>query len=128
MFVVEVWTLVLPSALRMSAGRPDDASVIAAIDAHVRAAYSRSWPSPADPGPDAALAVGALTVTSSAASAAALPTQDRMAAQYPSARKPDPRAVRPPTPGFRRQVVHAAPGRRVACGFRNASDERTARH
>ena len=35
MFVVDVCTLVLPSALRMSAGSPDCASVIATNDAHV---------------------------------------------------------------------------------------------
>ena len=39
MFVVDVWTLVVPSALRMSAGRPDCSSVIAANDAHVVSAY-----------------------------------------------------------------------------------------
>src|SRR5829696_5846710 len=39
MFVVEVWTLVVPSLLRMSAGSPDRGSVIAAKDAHVRSAY-----------------------------------------------------------------------------------------
>ena len=35
MFVVEVWTLVLPSALSASAGSPLRASVIATNDAHV---------------------------------------------------------------------------------------------
>jgi hypothetical protein len=35
MFVVEVWTLVVPSLFRMSAGRPDELSVIAASDAQV---------------------------------------------------------------------------------------------
>ena len=35
MFVVEVWTLVLPSLFRMSAGRPEERSVIATNDAHV---------------------------------------------------------------------------------------------
>jgi hypothetical protein len=42
MLVVEVWTLRVPSAFRMSAGRPDLASVIASNDAHVALAYSRS--------------------------------------------------------------------------------------
>jgi hypothetical protein len=32
MFVVEVWTLLLPSLLRMSAWSPDDGSVIATND------------------------------------------------------------------------------------------------
>ena len=40
MLVVEVWTLRVPSALRMSAGSPDRSSVIASNDAHVFAAYS----------------------------------------------------------------------------------------
>ena len=35
MFVVEVWTLVVPSALSTSAGSPLFASVIATKDAHV---------------------------------------------------------------------------------------------
>jgi hypothetical protein len=38
MFVVEVCTLVVPSAFRLSAGSPERASVIAAIDAHVSCA------------------------------------------------------------------------------------------
>ena len=38
MFVVEVCTLVEPSALRTSAGSPESGSVIAAIDAQVSAA------------------------------------------------------------------------------------------
>ena len=38
MFVVEVWTLVLPSALSASAGRPLCASVMATNDAHVSSA------------------------------------------------------------------------------------------
>jgi hypothetical protein len=38
MLVVEVWTLVLPSLFRTSAGRPDEWSVIATNDAHVRSA------------------------------------------------------------------------------------------
>ena len=38
MFVVEVWTLVLPSALSASAGSPLCASVIATNDAHVSSA------------------------------------------------------------------------------------------
>jgi hypothetical protein len=36
MLVVEVWTLVLPSLFSTSAGRPDERSVIATKDAHVR--------------------------------------------------------------------------------------------
>ena len=46
MFVVEVCTLRVPSALRMSDGSPDRSSVIASNDAHVFAAYSLSWRSP----------------------------------------------------------------------------------
>src|ERR1700755_3088908 len=42
MLVVDVCTLVVPSALRMSAGNPEAGSVIAAIDAHVVWAYRRS--------------------------------------------------------------------------------------
>ena len=38
MLVVDVWTLWLPSLSRMSAGRPDDGSVIASNDAQVRSA------------------------------------------------------------------------------------------
>jgi hypothetical protein len=38
MFVVEVWTLRLPSLPRMSAGRPEERSVIATKDAQVRLA------------------------------------------------------------------------------------------
>ena len=38
MFVVEVWTLAVPSALSVSAGRPLCASVIATNDAHVASA------------------------------------------------------------------------------------------
>ena len=39
MFVVDVCTLVVPSALSTSAGRPEFSSVIAANDAHVVSAY-----------------------------------------------------------------------------------------
>src|SRR4051812_20855100 len=39
MLVVEVWTLRDPSALRLSAGRPDCSSVIATNEAHVSLAY-----------------------------------------------------------------------------------------
>jgi hypothetical protein len=35
MLVVDVWTLVLPSLFRMSAGRPDERSVIATNDLRV---------------------------------------------------------------------------------------------
>ena len=35
MFVVDVWTLRVPSAARLSAGSPDDGSVIATNDAQV---------------------------------------------------------------------------------------------
>src|SRR3954469_2558623 len=42
MFVVDVWTLVVPSLFRMSAGRPERRSVIATNEAHVWAAYCRS--------------------------------------------------------------------------------------
>src|SRR4051794_3754275 len=42
MFVVEVWTLGVPSAWRLSAGRPLSGSVIATSDAQVSAAYPRS--------------------------------------------------------------------------------------
>jgi hypothetical protein len=45
MFVVEVWTLRLPSLSRMSAGSPESGSVIAASEAQVRSAYSCSLPS-----------------------------------------------------------------------------------
>src|SRR5262245_9728641 len=38
MFVVEVWTLVLPSALRTSAGSPERVSTMAVKDLHVRCA------------------------------------------------------------------------------------------
>jgi hypothetical protein len=38
MFVVEVWTLVVPSASRLSAGNPESGSVMAANDAHVSCA------------------------------------------------------------------------------------------
>src|SRR4051794_2872284 len=83
MLVVDVCTLVLPSALRMSAGSPESGSVMAAIDAHVRSAYARSG-APSRPPVVAACAVDAPTVTSSATSAATLPTLDRMRAAYPS--------------------------------------------
>ena len=46
MFVVDVCTLVVPSALRMSAGSPERSSVIATNDAHVPFAYVRSSPPP----------------------------------------------------------------------------------
>src|SRR4051794_26130017 len=42
MLVVDVWMLVDPSRLRVSAGSPDRRSVIATNDAHVRLAYWRS--------------------------------------------------------------------------------------
>src|SRR3954452_14157163 len=42
MFVVDVCTLVVPSPFRVSAGSPDERSVMAANDAHVRSAYWRS--------------------------------------------------------------------------------------
>src|SRR3954454_12606235 len=42
MLVVDVWTLGVPSASRLSAGRPLSGSVIATSDAHVCAAYPRS--------------------------------------------------------------------------------------
>ena len=42
MFVVEVCTLVVPSALRMSAGRPERSSVMATKDSQVPFAYARS--------------------------------------------------------------------------------------
>jgi hypothetical protein len=35
MFVVDVWTLAVPSAFRLSAGRPVFGSVIATNEAHV---------------------------------------------------------------------------------------------
>ena len=38
MFVVEVWTLVVPSLFRTSAGSPDDRSVMATNEAQVRLA------------------------------------------------------------------------------------------
>ena len=38
MLVVEVWTLLVPSLSRMSAGSPDDGSVIATNDSQVRSA------------------------------------------------------------------------------------------
>src|SRR5689334_1929958 len=58
MFVVDVCTLVVPSEFRLSAGSPDDGSVMATNDAHVRWAYCRngSRPSWAD-----ALAAGTST-------------------------------------------------------------------
>src|ERR1700742_3972159 len=61
MFVVDVCTLVVPSALRMSAGNPDAGSVIAAIDAHVSWAYRSS-------GDELALAGTACSSTSPAIS------------------------------------------------------------
>src|SRR3954471_12281139 len=93
MFVVDVCTLVLPSPFRLSAGSPDDRSVMAANDAHVRSAYWRSgsprwW---AD-----ALAAG--TSTSAATSAASF--TNRMSASpedlsrqraYPQGRGSEPR-------------------------------------
>src|SRR3954453_12837779 len=42
MLVVDVWTLGVPSAWRLSAGRPLSGSVIATSDAQVSAAYPRS--------------------------------------------------------------------------------------
>src|SRR3954469_1509539 len=83
MFVVEVCTLGVPSASRLSAGRPEPGSVIAASDAHVCTAYWRSWASPA---PVLARAPPAPIATSSAASAATAPTLDRMAAPFPGRR------------------------------------------
>src|SRR3954469_22798193 len=57
MLVVEVWTLVPPSASRTSAGRPESGSVMAAIEAHVVAAYWRRWRwSPPPPPPPGAVA------------------------------------------------------------------------
>src|SRR5262245_58769135 len=44
MLVVEVCTLVVPSAFSTSAGRPDRSSVIAANDAQVVSAYRRRSP------------------------------------------------------------------------------------
>ena len=48
MLVVDVCTLRLPSALRMSAGSPERSSVMAFSDAHVACAYACSSRSCAD--------------------------------------------------------------------------------
>ena len=72
MFVVEVCTLRVPSALRMSDGSPDRSSVIATNDAHVFAAYSLSWRSLPPCPPPVAAACPAGTSTNAATSAATL--------------------------------------------------------
>src|SRR5262245_32175922 len=65
MFVVDVCTLVLPSALRTSAGSPDCGSVMAVNESQVRCAYWRSGSLP-----PWAEAVATGTKTSTAATAA----------------------------------------------------------
>src|SRR4051795_12747442 len=86
MFVVEVWTLVVPSAFSTSAGSPELVSVIATNELHVRWATWRSE----TVSPDAA-AAGART--SSATSAAI--NRDRMAQpRIPRRCADEPRAFR----------------------------------
>src|SRR4051794_35308066 len=97
MFVVEVCRLVVPSLSRLSAGSPEDASVIASNDAQVRSAYWRSgsrWPR--------AEAPEAGTSTSSATSAAiwTMRMSDSLQdlsvnATYPHACRPEPRGFDP---------------------------------
>ena len=68
MLVVDVCTDRLPSASRMSAGRPLRSSVIATNDAHVSRAYRPSVASPVS------AAAGAAVVASIAAHTSAIPS------------------------------------------------------
>src|SRR5436190_432594 len=78
MLVVDVWTLVVPSAFNTSAGSPESVSTIAVKESHVRCATSRSDSVSAD-----APAAGRSTRRSSATSAAVERTRSMADRRYP---------------------------------------------
>ena len=85
MFVVDVWTLRVPSSARLSATSPLPSYVIAAIEAHVSAAYRRmTRVSPSPPAAPASRAApadpGAPVMTSPVTAAATRTRLWRMAA------------------------------------------------